>query len=252
MATLESRSPECLQAVGEQQKDTHQAAGDTQNVTLLASELASFDTLITPDIMGGLRIDGVGPNGQQARYWHSKPDSKRDVPGITRRLQQQEPIALNFSHFCEFVRAGGTWTGALYEPNASGIGWGEFIGQQVFALDFDNTDAQHAPLGPGEPGHITPLQALQRCYDHDLQPVCLYFSFNACPDNIRFRIVLATPELVEVYEDAHGLIMQLLMLFPEADQACKNPNRLFYGSNGEVWECWKLAHPFEEGAGHAA
>ena len=30
----------------------------------------------------------------------------------------------------------------------------------------------------------------------------------------------------------------LLALFPEADSACKDLVRLYYGSGGEVWPCW--------------
>lgn len=47
-------------------------------------------------------------------------------------------------------------------------------------------------------------------------------------------------EVVETEAEARAVYGgTLLELFPEADQKCKNPNRLFFGSNGEVIPAWE-------------
>ena len=46
---------------------------------------------------------------------------------------------------------------------------------------------------------------------------------------------------------ARGIRGTLLELFPEADQKCKNPNRLFFGSNGEVIPAWEAGARAEAG-----
>lgn len=196
--------------------------------------------LFTPDLLNN-RLN------EEGRYWSAKPDQKKDVPTITRRLESARPMEVTASRFCKFVQMGGTYTGALFEPT-TGKEWGKFEGMQLFGVDFDNTDEQHRPLKPGAPGYLDPVDALERAYSEGLPPVCLYFTFNARPENIRYRIVFATPEPVGTEEDAKAVIRSLMQVFPECDPACKNPNRLFYGSNGEVWPCWAMRHPFDEEA----
>lgn len=180
-------------------------------------------------------------------YTH-KPDPIKDATAITRRLQQNGGIDCTAKQLCRCIELGFTFVGGVYKPcNGS---WGEFEGQQIFALDFDNAapvrnaeggiiKGKKRPLEPGESGYLCALDALNRCYDElFISPLCLYFTMGArFPDWEKFRIVFDAGEQLDK-NAAKQQINALLLAFPEADQACKNSNRLFYASNGEVWPCY--------------
>lgn len=70
--------------------------------------------------------------------------------------------------------------------------------------------------------------------------MCLYFTMGAkCPDWPKFRLVFDMGRPLDK-ATAEAVIQSLLTAFPEADQQCRNCNRLFYGSGGEVWEAWRV------------
>lgn len=178
-----------------------------------------------------------------ARAYTSKPDG-REASLITNRMKASGPMLLTQGRFCEAVRRGHTWTGATYPPRR-GSGWGEFQGQQVFGLDFDN-GTHERPLEEGEEGYLHPLDALRRLERLNVSPMCLYFTFSATPEHPRYRIVIDMGEVVRNEDEAKTILKKLLGAFPEADQSCKNPNKIFYGSNGEVWELWDGCHECKE------
>lgn len=191
-----------------------------------------------------LTLDGVS--------YSAKPTPK-DATAITRRMQGAGATECDAATFCEHVKQGRTWVGGCYEPKQGS--WGEFVGQQVFALDFDNStevivngqpvkDADgrkvKRALRPGEDGYLDPADALGRCERLGLAPMCLYFTLGAkCPDWPKYRLVFDMGDMLD-RETAQAVIRPLLIAFPEADQRCSNLNRLFYGGNGEVWECWRV------------
>lgn len=180
--------------------------------------------------------------------YKTKPDTS-EAGRITARMKSAHPTELDEASFCEHVRQGKTWVGATYQPRGSG--WGLFVGQQVFALDIDNA-TEYArkdggrgkrPLLADEEGHLSPTEALARCEALGLVPLCTYATMHDRPENRRFRLVFVMPEPVADEGEARGIIAALLRAFPEADPSCKNPNRLFYGSNGTVTELWRGEAP---------
>lgn len=183
-----------------------------------------------------VKLDGVN--------YRAKPDRK-EFGAITNRLKKAKPSLIDAAAFCEHVKLGRTWVGGVFEGE-------RFVGQQLFALDFDNcaegTDGDghkvKRQLSLGEPGYLDPMEALDRCERLGKWPLCLYFTFSAKaePWQPRYRIVFATDRAISDPQIAEGYLKRLLRDFPEADQACKNPNRLFCGSQGEVWPCWLLEH----------
>lgn len=181
-----------------------------------------------------VKLDGVS--------YRAKPDRK-EFGAITNRLKKAKPSLIDPAAFCEHVRLGRTWVGGVFEG-------GRFVGQQLFALDFDNcaeeTDGGghkvKRQLSLGEPGYLDPVEALDRCEGLGMWPLCLYFTFSskAERDQCRYRVVFAAKQPISDRERAEGFLEALLRNFPEADQACKNLNRLFCGSGGEVIPCWVL------------
>lgn len=154
----------------------------------------------------------------------SKP-SGGEIAAITRRLQQAAPSTVTYDEFEAAILEGRTWCGACYAPCTAS--WGEFLGQQIFAIDVDHG--------------LDPLDALQRCEDIGLPPLLLYFTFSATvePWNPRYRLVFDYGEPVKTEAEAREVIADLLAEFPEADAACKNPNRLFFGGI-EVIRGWEV------------
>lgn len=181
----------------------------------------------------------------------TKPENS-EIGRITNRLKAATPTELDPVSFCECVRRGLTWVGATYEP--SGEGWGRFLGQQIFALDFDN-DAQYLsrydpsgktkrkrPLYDDEVGFLPEAEALARCEELGLVPMCSYRTLHDGERGgklwNRYRIVFDMGEPVTDEAAAEEIIAALLRAFPEADKKCSNSNRLFFGSNGTVCGPW--------------
>lgn len=169
-------------------------------------------------------------------FYRAKPN-RAEVGAITNRLKMAGPTCCSEAELCEHVRRGGTFVCGTYEPQRNS--WGEFAGQQLAAIDIDNKD-DTCELRPGDNGYLDPLDALDRCNRLGLSPLCLYFTFSCRPDHYRYRLVFDYGERLGNKIMAETAVRTLLDLFPEADKACKNANRLFFGSNGEVWEAWQV------------
>ena len=177
----------------------------------------------------------------------SKQAAKEEVGLITRRVQKVGATECDEASFCQHVREGRSWVGGTFEPCVGG--WGEFQQQQLFALDFDNDfempgkdgkSSRKIQLRQGDEGFLDPQEALERCERLGLKPLCLYFTLSStCLEEARFRIVFDMGKPLEE-KKAKETIKQLLIVFPEADKSCSNPRRLFFGSQGEVIECWKV------------
>ena len=177
----------------------------------------------------------------------AKPTAEVGV--ITERLKRAGGTMLDYNEFTAAVYRGCTWVpGTFGEPKYNEKGkllWGDFEQLQVFGLDFDNDTkvldqdgkpikGQKRPLLPHEPGYLNPTQALGRCASLGLEPFMLYFSFSARPGCPKYRLVFDLGEPITDEVTARGIVAAILGEFPEADKACKNMNRLFFGSPGKV------------------
>lgn len=182
-----------------------------------------------------------------------KPTAK-DAAAITTRFKTNHAAEVTPAQFFEAIRRGQTWVGGCFEPGTTDEKgkpiWGAFISQQIFACDFDNSafvydangnkvkDADgrelKRPLMSHEAGFITVEGALNRCASLDLQPLCWYATMSAKPDWRKFRLVFDIGEPITDELHAKAIIEQFRFLFTESDQAITKPNRLFYGSNGEL------------------
>ena len=194
-----------------------------------------------------------------AKRYQAKPSAEAD--SITNRMKKNGSVEIGEAEFCEAVRNGQTWCGGCFEPetyNDKGkLVWGRFLSLQIIAIDIDNSayilDAngqpvkderghkKKRPLYPGEAGYLSLLDAQRRCEQLSLAPLCIYLTMSARDDWPKYRLVFDLGEPVTSEERAKAVIGELLALFPEADQGCSNTNRLFFGSNGTVKECWRVS-----------
>lgn len=88
-------------------------------------------------------------------------------------------------------------------------------GQQVYYLDFD--------------GRITVEDVLSRFKEFGITPNYYYHTFSHSEAQPRFRIVLLSDHVVEDASTAKNIKHGLLNVVPEADRACIDNARLFYG-----------------------
>ena len=108
---------------------------------------------------------------------------------------------------------------------AGGVDAGSWRGQQLFALDFDQK---------GEPVALSDVLERMECYG--LAPAFAYETYSSTEQCRRFRVVLASDERFDDAEAAASATGALLELFPEADQACSDLARMFYGTDKRaVW-----------------
>ncbi len=172
-----------------------------------------------------------------------KTKPKDELAKITNRLKQSGHVIINCAEFCEAVRRGQTFMCGCFEPiDPKKGGFGKFLGQRIMALDFDNTAPDGRPLQEGEPGYIDHTEALERCIAKGIPIICKYLTMSADASKgiCKFRIVIDGGKVETSEAKMTERIATLLKLFPEADKQCKNPNRIFLGSNGEVHECWTI------------
>lgn len=152
----------------------------------------------------------------------TKNQAIADVAAITRRLQAAGPETVTFEDLAATIEAGGTICCGCYQPSARG--WGEFVGMQLLALDFDN------------PLELSPEAALRRCEELHLEPLLFYFTLSMTASYPKYRIIFDMGEFVTDAEAAHTALRELLGVFSEADQQCSNLNRLFFGGS-KVLDC---------------
>ncbi len=90
-----------------------------------------------------------------------------------------------------------------------------FISQQVYALDFD--------------GGMTIQEFVERAKKYDVTPSFIYETYSSTKNNQRFRVVFKNDCVIDNIKASLILGALLLQLFPEADQCCKDPARMFFG-----------------------
>ncbi len=95
--------------------------------------------------------------------------------------------------------------------------------QELLALDFDNKES-----------FLPSSQALKRAAGHGIPAAICYETYGSEPGHERYRLVFVLDERVEDAQLARSLQRRLLNLFPEADQACSDLSRMFYGTSKKV------------------
>ena len=103
-----------------------------------------------------------------------------------------------------------------------------FKQQQLFALDFDNSDPNN---------QITFSQAMERADSFYLPVLFAYETFSS-QNQSRFRLFFLNDQPILHHQSSS--IMQTIMgaIFPEADEGCiKKPIQLYFGGKGLLYEC---------------
>ncbi len=156
------------------------------------------------------------------RGFTQKPKGAQ-VAGITRRMQGRGPEEVTLAQLVSAIASGVTWCGGTFEPSKAG--WGQFIGQRLFGLDFDNKVEV-----------LDPMDALGRCVTEGIDVLLWYPTFSATvePWRPRFRIVI---DAGVTLDDATARDFDVFLkgTFPEADRTFNRAhNRLLFGTRWAV------------------
>jgi len=91
---------------------------------------------------------------------------------------------------------------------------------QLIALDFDNDIPDKI---------ISPEEAIVRAEQYHISSAFSYATMSSNPEHNKFRMAFLNDVPITNKEVAEVMIKALLTIFPEADNACKDVSRLFYG-----------------------
>ncbi len=92
-----------------------------------------------------------------------------------------------------------------------------FVSQSIFCLDFDTG--------------ITPEQVIRRFKSYGITPNLYYTTFSDSQATRKFRVVMFLDTAIKDVNQRKYLVDSLLKFFPEADKACKDASRMFFGGN---------------------
>lgn len=158
-----------------------------------------------------------------AKGYPCKPSTiEGEVKNVRKRMQREKPHMLTSTELLALVRDGHTWQPGCYRKN-------DFVGQQVYGLDFD------------KPELLMPDECLARLHKLGLWQMAslLYFTHSATHECPKYRLVLVDDEPAKEFGVAKERLHKLLSLFPEADQACKDTNRMFFGTD-DRFQAWDI------------
>ncbi len=152
----------------------------------------------------------------------SKPDSK-ETACIKIRLAKPEALKeYTLNEIVECIGKGYTFVPAVLENGTKNKNWKQ---QQLIGVDIDNEV---------EAEILTPEEAITLLNDKGIKICAYYHTFNSSEVKPKFRLLFLLKEATSNQEEAKLIIKTLMDLLPQADKACKDLSRLFYGTNKEV------------------
>jgi len=117
------------------------------------------------------------------------------------------------------IASGHTWTTGVFDGSRSDA---NFTSAELLALDIDGGMSVEAALG--------------RCSEYSMMPAFGYQTFGSTPEKERFRLVWLLEKPIVDAETYRLAIKALLKIFPESDKACKDPARMWYGTNNGAFQ----------------
>lgn len=166
------------------------------------------------DIYLTLNIDSVA--------YEKKPD-KKQIGAIQKRIGGCKR-SVTVEEFIEEIENGTSFKAAALNGNKNA----DWESQQVFALDIDNDDASIARYGV-----LMPEDAVKRFEGLGVSPAFYYESFSSTEKRPKFRLIFIVRNPVTDIRIRNAIQIALMTIMPEADKACKDLSRLFFGTNSE-------------------
>ena len=149
--------------------------------------------------------------------YKDKVSAKHDAGKITRRIVEEE-VSLNIEELAKAVGENGqTFCPAVFN---GGRRQENFREMQLFSLDFDD-GASYDDIK-------------RKLADYGLSVSFSYYTLSSTEDHPKFRIILCHEVTITDYDVAHLMLDMLKVMFPEADRACFEPARMFFGGKGII------------------
>ena len=154
----------------------------------------------------------------------------KDLDALKKHNSNFQEIELNIQELLENISQGKAFSPIAFKGNTrTGK---NFISAQLLVLDFDKSN-------------------LKETLEHEYikSYASAYYttpSHRLGSNGDKFRIIFQVPETLTDQETYKTCLENLLGKFPEADQACKDTARSFYGSKNCIYACWDREISLEE------
>jgi hypothetical protein len=150
----------------------------------------------------------------------SKPYGS-EIGAINNRIIQYLPVDVDVAEMAKEVTKGKTFTPAIFKLingsiKRSKVNWES---QQVIALDFDEG--------------LTIEEAKNDTFFKQYAAF-LYTTFRHTESHHKFRVVFVLDKPLTRYKDFESLMDSLLARYPQADRACRDGSRLFFGGREAI------------------
>lgn len=121
---------------------------------------------------------------------------------------------------------------AIQPTDSKGIKAEDWIAQNTYLVDIDND----------KDGALQTIEkSLEICNKYNIHPIFIYETFSSTIEKPKYRLVFCMNETITDTNRRKLILETLIRLFPQADSACKNADRIFLGTNKKI--CY-----IEEGA----
>lgn len=167
-----------------------------------------------------LHIDKIG--------YKDKKFSKNneEMKKLKYRLQgASPPVEVTLKELMEAVQEGKSVSPSVMKGTKAD----DFLEQQVFMVDIDNTNTKKPILQVAD--------AISICEKNGLHVAFYYFSFSHTEKLPKFRLVFVMDEVVTERILRDTIMRRLIDLFEQADTSCINADRIFFGTDKETVIC---------------
>ena len=155
-------------------------------------------------------------------FYKTKPTGQ-DIGIIVKRLKRKEHIReVTAEELSQLVTIGYSFTTAAL----NGTKEKNFCSQQLAIVDIDN-ERKDIPI-------MTIEDSINILENNKINYSFIYYTFNHSSALPKFRIVCILDEPITDPNEAKRLNQYIIFLFPQADKACHDLNRLYLGSNKEI------------------
>lgn len=164
-----------------------------------------------------LHLDTIG--------YKEKPTND-DMAIIKNRVQRDSPpVEVTLKELIEAIQEGKAVSPAVMKGTKAK----DFVEQQVFMVDIDNTNTQEPILQVAD--------AISICEKNGLHVAFYYYSFSHTEETPKFRVVFVMNKVITDSILRDTIMRRLVELFEQADTSCTNADRVFFGTNKEAIIC---------------
>ena len=152
---------------------------------------------------------------------YKRKPNQLEVSQIQTRFKKQNSVVnVSIDELFDLISQGKTIVPAVMQ---GGIKKENFIEQQLIMLDIDNH---------GDDTLITLEETLKKLEDSNIEVLGYYYTFSSTDTKPSFRILILLDKPIKNINQLE-FALEILIDLTNADPACKNCSRIFFGTNGK-------------------